>query len=121
MEYLTGRTATAHNGNITNAKALRVRLSDCGLNFAASSDSEVISLLIAYKIMKANSILEGVTQASPELEGAFSLVILSSEGKLIAVRDSNVFRPLCIGENEYGMALASEHAGQNAPVRNLYF
>ncbi len=107
-EYLTGRIATVHNGNITNSKAIKQKLKNCGLDFVASSDSEVISSLIAYKTLKANDILEGVINAAKEIEGAFSLIVLSSDNKLIAVRDPNGFRPLCIGRNEFGMAIASE-------------
>jgi len=107
-EFLTGRTATVHNGNITNADEIKENLQEHGLQFAAESDSEVISSLIAYNAMRSGSILEGTIKAVSSLEGAFSLIILSNENKIIAVRDSSGFRPLCIGENEFGMVVASE-------------
>ncbi len=107
-EYLTGRLAVAHNGNITNARELRDRLKEFGLNFGATSDSEVISALIAYCITKENDTVSGIVHAANLLRGAFSLVIASGKGKLIAVRDPSGFRPLCIGQNETGMAIASE-------------
>ena len=47
-EYLTGRIATVHNGNVTNAKELKDKLTKNGLHFEATSDSEVVSSLIAY-------------------------------------------------------------------------
>jgi len=107
-EYLTGRIATAHNGNITNAKEIKDKLIKQGLNFTASSDSEVISSLIAYHCVQSSDSLLGVIKASKELKGAFSLIVLSSENKLIAVRDPDGFRPLCIGKNENGIVIASE-------------
>ena len=107
-EYLTGRIATAHNGNITNAKELRGDLAKHGLNFNATSDSEVVSSLIAYYITKEQSSIQGVARAAGMLRGAFSLVIVTSKNKLIAVRDPNGFRPLCIGKNGIGCAVASE-------------
>lgn len=107
-EYLTGRLAVAHNGNITNARELRDGLKGFGLKFGATSDSEVISALIAYYITKENNTVSGVTRAANLLRGAFSLVIVSGKGKLIAVRDPNGFRPLCIGQNEAGIAISSE-------------
>ncbi|MGL4605969.1 MAG: amidophosphoribosyltransferase [Eubacteriaceae bacterium] len=107
-EYLTGRIATAHNGNITNSKTIRNFLEKCGLDFEATSDSEVISSLIAYEILQKNDVLEGVINATKQLEGSFSLILLSSDQKLIVVRDPHGFRPLCIGENENGLAVASE-------------
>ncbi|HBQ64565.1 MAG TPA: amidophosphoribosyltransferase [Clostridiales bacterium] len=107
-EYLTGRIATAHNGNITNARLLKQELQKNGLDFHASSDSEVVSSLIAYHSLKSDDLLEGVVQAARELEGAYSLVVMGSGNQLIAVRDPRGFRPLCLGENEAGMGVASE-------------
>ena len=113
-EYLTGRIATAHNGNITNAKSIRDKLTGYGLQFNASSDSEVISSLIAYSITKAGNVLAGVTEAANGLQGAYSLVIASSENKLIAVRDPDGYRPLCLGQSESGIAFSSESCALEA-------
>mgnify|MGYP000368257356 CR=1 FL=1 len=107
-EYLTGRIATAHNGNITNALELRRRLKSFGVDFNATSDSEVVSALIAYCITREQDTLKGVIKAGSYLKGAFSLVIASSENKLIVMRDPNGYRPLCIGKNKDGIAAASE-------------
>jgi len=107
-EYLTGRIATAHNGNITNAQAIREKLNRRGVQFHATSDSEVISALIAYYITQEKRALPGIIRAADHLRGAFSLIIASSKNKLIAVRDPNGFRPLCLGKNELGYAVASE-------------
>ncbi len=106
-EYLTGRIAVAHNGNITNAVALREHLRGQGLHFSASSDSEVISQLIAWYAVREGDILRGVQRAAAQLKGAFSLIIAGG-GKLIALRDPDGYRPLCIGQSDDGMAVASE-------------
>jgi amidophosphoribosyltransferase len=113
-EYLTGRIATAHNGNITNAKEIREGLKEYGLHFGATSDSEVVSSLIAYCITTEKSSLMGVTKAAGLLKGAFSLIIATSKNKLIAVRDPNGFRPLCIGKSAIGFAVASETCALDA-------
>jgi len=107
-DYLTGRIAAAHNGNITNAKELRETLRQNGLRFDATSDSEVVSALIAYCTTTEGGTLPGVKRATGLLRGAFSLVIATGRGKLIAVRDPNGFRPLCIGKSAAGYAAASE-------------
>jgi len=112
-EYLTGRIATSHNGNITNARDIREQLQDFGLNFHASSDSEVVSSLIAYCITKEDT-LRGIIKAADMMKGAFSLVIASGENKLIAVRDPNGYRPLCLGYSEMGVAIASESCALEA-------
>lgn len=107
-EFLTGRIATAHNGNVVNAREIREKLTPFGLDFSATSDSEVISSLIAYKALRSGDLLTGVKDACKLLVGAFSLVVLSGDGKLIAIRDPNGYRPLCLGENDSGAAVASE-------------
>lgn len=107
-EYLRGRIATAHNGNIVNAAEIKARLKSYGCDFAATNDSEVISSLIAYEALNTDNVEQAVINAVHQLRGAFSLVILSSKNKLIAVRDGFGFRPLCLGKNEHGYALASE-------------
>lgn len=113
-EYLTGRIATAHNGNITNAKVIKDELMSLGLNFHATSDSEVIASLIGYCIMKEGDSLAGIIRATKQLDGAFSLIILSGKNKITAVRDPNGYRPLCVGINERGIAIASESCGLEA-------
>lgn len=95
-EYLRGRLATAHNGNIVNAGAIKERLQSYGCDFAATNDTEVISSLIAYEALHTDSIEQAVINAVRQLRGAFSLVILSSKNKLIAVRDGFGMRPLCL-------------------------
>lgn len=107
-EYLTGRIATAHNGNVTNAKELKEKLTHFGLDFTATSDSEVIASLIAYRIIRQNNFLEGIKAAAKLLKGAFSMIVMGHGGRIAAVRDPNGYRPLCIGESKEGVAIASE-------------
>ena len=107
-EYLTGRIATAHNGNVTNACSLREKLRPFGLEFPATSDSQVVSSLIAYMVLRKGEFFTGVKEACKLLRGAFSLVVLSGDGRLAAARDPNGYRPLCLGESEEGVAAASE-------------
>ncbi|MDR1209751.1 MAG: amidophosphoribosyltransferase [Clostridiales bacterium] len=107
-EYLKGRIATVHNGNVVNATEIRSELKERGVDFSASSDSEVISALIAYEALEAGDIVGGVVGAAKRLRGAFSLIVMNNENKLIAARDPYGFRPLCFGRNEWGRAVASE-------------
>ncbi len=107
-EYLTGRIATVHNGNIINAKDIREKLEGYGLDFTATSDSEVVSSLIAYRIIRAGDFMSGVIAAAKLLKGAFCLIVMGPGKRIAVVRDPNGYRPLCIGENESGIAVASE-------------
>jgi amidophosphoribosyltransferase len=113
-DYLTGRIAVAHNGNVTNALVIRENLKRQGLRFGATSDSEVVSSFMAYYMMNDENPLAGLIKAADMLRGAFSLAIVCNDDKLIAIRDLNGFRPLCIGQNELGFAVASESCALDA-------
>ena len=107
-EYFTGRIAAAHNGNITNSRSLREGLGFMGVNFDATSDSEVLLNTIAYYAVKYKNVKDGVLRATERLRGAYSVVVLCDDGSIIAFRDPDGFRPLSIGENKDGIAVASE-------------
>ncbi len=108
-DWMTGRIATVHNGNIRNGEEIRSHLQFFGVNFEATSDSETISALIAYKTMQlGGDIVHGAREACKQLVGAYSLLIMSGDRKIIALRDPHGYRPLCLGENEYGVCVASE-------------
>ncbi|MEJ2238846.1 MAG: hypothetical protein P8X82_11160 [Gemmatimonadales bacterium] len=51
VHYHTGPLALAHNGNLTNADALRADLVGSGSIFQSSSDSEVLVHLIARRTL----------------------------------------------------------------------
>jgi amidophosphoribosyltransferase len=96
--------ALGHNGNLTNAAALRDELAAEGLALRSTSDTEVIAALVA----GAGAPLENAAAAAMRrLEGAFSVVALS-EGKLLAFRDPHGFRPLCVGRLGDDWVVASE-------------
>lgn len=101
-EYAEGQVAVAHNGQLVNAAALRTALEGTGAVFQTTSDSEVIMHLMARPEYRGN--LSGLLN---NLRGAFSLLILTP-GEMIAARDPNGFRPLCIGRLKDGYAVASE-------------
>lgn len=111
IHYLGGDMAVAHNGNLTNALALRNELENNGSVFQTSMDSEVIVNMIARS--KAASTEERIIEAVKRIEGAFSLVVATNE-KLIGVRDPNGFRPLCLGKTEHGYVLSSETCALDA-------
>ncbi len=108
-EFAMGGCAVAHNGNITNADALRRELIERGSIFQSGSDSECIIHLMARSIQK--NIPERMKDALRRIEGAFS-VIAMTRTKLIGVRDSLGVRPLVIGKlADGGFVLSSETCG----------
>ncbi|MGR3270696.1 amidophosphoribosyltransferase, partial [Thalassococcus profundi] len=83
-EFSMGGAAIAHNGNITNADALRRELIERGSIFQSSSDSECIIHLMARSLQR--DIPSRMEDALRRVEGAFS-VIAMTRTKLIGVRD----------------------------------
>ncbi len=98
-KYVKGTLTIAHNGNLINADELREALEQQGAIFQARNDAEVIAYLIARERLNAPSIEEAVANTIPKLKGAFSLLIMSPR-KLIALRDPQGMRPMCIGKME---------------------
>jgi amidophosphoribosyltransferase len=97
VHYRDGNIALAHNGNLSNARELRQSFSERGALFQTTSDSELILHLIAQS--RRSKQIDQIIDALTQLEGAFSLVILTDDS-LVAVRDPNGFRPLALGKIE---------------------
>ena len=100
-----GTVALAHNGNLVNSNDLRQDLKEKGISFRGTSDSEVMAALIATS--KEDNFEAALIDSLKQCKGAFSVVILNQD-KLIAVRDPNGIRPLCIGKLDRGYVIASE-------------
>jgi amidophosphoribosyltransferase len=104
-EFSMGGAAIAHNGNITNADALRKELIERGSIFQSGSDSECIIHLMARSLQR--NIPERMEDALRRVEGAFSVVAMTRT-KLIGVRDPLGVRPLVLGQLGEGWVLSSE-------------
>ena len=100
-----GGLSIAHNGNLTNALALREVLVKEGAIFRTTSDTETIVQLIAKS--KRNKIVDKLIDTLFQIKGGYSLVIMTNK-KLIGVRDPFGIRPLVIGKLKGSFILASE-------------
>lgn len=108
VNHQKGRMALAHNGNLSNAAELRDELELAGAIFHTTSDTETIAYIITRERLRTDSIEDAVSAAMNTLDGAYSLVVMSS-AKLICARDPYGFRPLCYGKTTDGMyVVASE-------------
>lgn len=107
ISHMKGNLALAHNGQIANAADLRDMLERNGSIFHTTNDSEIIPYLIVQERLHAPDIETAVARAIAYLRGAYSLVIMSPR-KMIAVRDPNGFRPLCVGKLGKSFVFASE-------------
>ena len=89
-----GVIAVAHNGNLVNAQEIRSRLEGQGSIFQTNSDTEVLVHLIA--LSREHTLPEAMADALRRVEGAFSLVTISTD-RIFAARDPRGFRPLAMG------------------------
>jgi amidophosphoribosyltransferase len=94
IETIHGPLALAHNGNLINSAALRNELMGQGMGFSSSSDTEVMTMMLARN--GGTTWEERIKTAMKKWIGAYSLVILTRDC-VYAVRDPWGFRPLCIG------------------------
>ncbi len=127
--YKFGSIALAHNGQLVNHTELRSLLEDSGSTFSSSSDSEVILKLIVREFIEKGGkpghslnenyaenkklFEEAIVETARQIKGSFALCIMT-QNSLIAIRDPNGIRPLCIGKINNGYILASESCAIDA-------
>lgn len=100
-----GPIALAHNGNIVNAEKLRKELTDQGAIFQGTNDTEVLLHLLSRD--RQGEFHDKLFRSVSKLEGAFSLVLLTSN-EMIVLRDPMGFRPLSLGKLNGSWVVASE-------------
>lgn len=106
IETMYGPLALAHNGNLVNSLELREEMLRQGVGFSSSSDSEVMTMMLARD--SGNTWEERIKDAMQKWVGAYSLVIMTRD-TVYAVRDPWGFRPLSVGMlPNGGYAVASE-------------
>src|SRR5919197_2862768 len=99
------QVALAHNGNLINAVELHSRLTDEGVSFRGTSDSEIMAALLSRH--EADTIEDAVADVVPRLEGAFSTVVMTAD-RVVAFRDPAGLRPLSLGRLGDRYCVASE-------------
>ena len=101
----TGGFAVAHNGNLTNALAIRRELISSGAICHSTSDTEVILHLLSRS--KKRRTVERLIDSIRQVEGSYALVCLTND-MMIGARDPIGIRPLVIGRIGHSYVLASE-------------
>ncbi|NJN16829.1 MAG: amidophosphoribosyltransferase [Oscillochloris sp.] len=106
VESVLGPLAVGHNGNLTNAGSLRRELLQRGVGLTGTSDSEVITQMLAGG--------EGATWEEKlkvfmvRAQGAYCLTVLTRDS-IFALRDPWGLHPLCLGQlDQGGWVVASE-------------
>jgi amidophosphoribosyltransferase len=105
VRFRGGHVALAHNGNLTNADALRADLEARGSIFGSSMDSEIIVHRLATQPLGAPEAM--LAEALRGVEGAYSLLVTIGD-TLLAARDPHGWRPLVMGRLGDATVFASE-------------
>lgn len=113
-----GLVGIAHNGNLPYAHERRARLQEEGVIFSSDSDTEHILILLSRS--KKKTLEEAIIDALGQVRGSYSLLFMTRD-KLIAVRDPLGFRPLVLGEYDYGWTVASETCAFSEEGRGVKF
>jgi amidophosphoribosyltransferase len=105
IQYSGRSLAIAHNGNLVNARRIRNELEDSGSIFQTTMDTEVVLHLTAKFIKRG--LEQAMIDTMALVKGAYSMVIMT-EDTIIAAKDPNGFRPLCLGKINSSYVVASE-------------
>ncbi len=106
-----------HNGNLTNAKALKAELfSTDHRHINTDSDSEVLLNVFAHELDKATHgmpltpevVFTAVRQVHRRVRGSYAVVALIAGHGMLAFRDPYGIRPLCLGHGPNTVVVASE-------------
>jgi len=105
VDYSRGSIAVAHNGNLVNAQILKAELEAYGSIFQTTMDTEIIIHMLA--MSRSNLLTDRIIEAVSRVQGAYCLLFLT-KSRMIAMRDPNGFRPLCLGKLGDAWVVASE-------------
>jgi amidophosphoribosyltransferase len=97
-----------HNGNLTNAPALKAELFDIDRrHINTESDTEVLINVLAHELERAarddltltpEVMFKAVSEVHQRIRGSYAVVALIAGHGLLAFRDPYGIRPLCLGE-----------------------
>ncbi len=106
-----------HNGNLTNAPALKQELFAIDRrHINTESDTEVLINVLAHELEMAardlpltpHEVFKAVAAVHRRIKGSYAVVALIAGYGLLAFRDPFGIRPLCLGEGEGEVIVASE-------------
>ncbi|XP_071751730.1 amidophosphoribosyltransferase [Centroberyx gerrardi] len=115
VDTLHGEIAVAHNGELVNASALRKKVMRHGVGLSTSSDSELITQLLALtppmEELDAPDWVARIKNLMTETPTSYSLLVMHKD-VVYAIRDPYGNRPLCIGRVVPISKLHSSGAGE---------
>lgn len=102
-----GLLALGHNGNLPTVSKLKQFLKGKHVDVVRMNDSELMYTALSVCLLKGQTIEEAMRQCFPLFTGVFSLLVMTND-KMIAMRDTCGVRPLSIGRLNGGYVVSSE-------------
>ncbi len=115
------KVAVVHNGIIENYQSLKNKQLEEGYRFTSETDTEVVAHAVHFELKKnQGNLLDAVTQAVKQFEGAYALGIISMDNPdlLIAARKGS---PLVIGVGIGEYFIASDVSALLPVTQNFIF
>jgi glucosamine--fructose-6-phosphate aminotransferase (isomerizing) len=118
--HRAGKVVVIHNGIIENYLELRAALERRGRKMASETDTEVISHLIDEHVQRGCGLFEATRRAIRELEGSYSIVVLSESepDRLVAAKSAT---PIVLGLGEGENFVASDIPALLEHTRRVVF
>jgi len=114
------KVAVVHNGIIENYQSLKETQITAGYRFTSETDTEVVAHAIYQQLETTDDLLQAVTQALSEFEGAYALgvIAINDPDTLIAARKGS---PLVIGVGIGEHFIASDVSALLPVTQNFIF
>ncbi len=114
------KVAVVHNGIIENYQTLKQTQLEAGYRFTSETDTEVVAHAIAQQLESTNDLLEAVSQALGQFEGAYALgvIAINDPDTLVAARKGS---PLVIGVGIGEYFIASDVSALLPVTQNFIF
>ncbi|MBN3573418.1 amidophosphoribosyltransferase [Vibrio neptunius] len=118
----------AHNGNLTNAAEVREKLFEKDRRHVnTTSDSEVLLNVLAHEIdtvkgnVTAEDVFRAVTNVHRAIRGAYAVSAMIIGHGMVAFRDPNGIRPLCLGKRVVGETIEYMVASESVALDAVGF
>ena len=98
--------ALGHNGSVVDVEKHRRKLNKFKINLESDSDSEILTWLIV--TAPGATWKQKIVHALSDVKGAYSLVMVTGDDKLLALRDPWDVRPLVWTQDNDHVFVASE-------------
>lgn len=93
------KLAVSFNGNVVNTFQLVKEIRKEFPQFSYECDAELVCHKLALELLKGKEIRDAVKACMLEIDGAFSVAVITQDGQFFAFKDPHGIRPLCAGHS----------------------